>query len=1173
MTFWGVIATLVFFLGNLTPLAASPAKKLAEWNQLFEASSQASEAEDYQTALSKAKMALNFATKNFGNSAKPTALSNWHLASLYSDLEQDDKAKPLMQKAYKIAKKAFGKSSESYDILNSLAELNSLGGDITLAQKQYSQVYQFRKENLGLEDTSTLEALNSLAQMEEALGKLKTAGDLYQKALNTQKQIAEPDGDALLGSMEGLASIYKKQGSFTLAEELTEQILAVKVQAYGKEDYEYFSTLLSLGGIQLAKGNYERARDLILSAISGIATTEGAESPDLFLAKSSLGQAEEALGNYFAAEELYREVYKFDQKYYGEMDSNSIIDLNNLAGILRKKGEYEESEQRYTVAMQQIKEVLGADHPESLSIMNNLGLLFENRGFFDQAEPIMKEAYYKANSSLGPANPKTLAMANNLAGLYESQGVFNKSEVLYQKILATSESSFGLTDSRTTAFKNNLAYLYLMQENFAKAEPNFASVFKQWEQDLGLRHQKTLKSLNNLGRAQHGLKQFDAAEVTISQALKLRKEVLGIKHPDVVRSSIDLGSLLISKGDQIKAQHQLEGALALSEEVLGDKHQYTFDALNHLVRSQSAAGKNTKALLTAYKGFTRRNEFFNQVLWVAGENTRNGYISLHRHEQDRLLSLLMAEKHPVAAYLALEVSLKRKGLLLKIASETKKVIEMQADPVLTEMATKLEVSRKALADLTLKGPQGKSTEEFHAQVEAYEQTNNDLQAKLGQASIAFRDTIAVVSSDELVKALPADHALLDFMVYSTDGVEKVMAIVGVKSVKSCMGFFTCDDPTFTLVDLGDHKAIQDAVGYFRDSIMDDSIEPDELEEAGNDVYRLVWEPVYKKFGKLNRIYMIPDGIFNILPIDAIPDLAKGGYLLENYHIKILSSARDLVIPPPIKSKGEFVILAGPDYDTDYVPPTIKKAATSRSRSAVKDGIKLSPQGLRALAFDPLEGAKVEGQTILTVAQDKQARTDFTTGPKAEEQRLRDWKTPPRILHIATHGFFLKEEEKLKNRLLSISRGGAVKPPPPGDNPLLRAGLAFAGINSNAPLLGEIDSDNDGVLTAMEVLSLNLYGTEMVVLSACETGLGEIHAGEGVYGLRRAFQEAGVSNVVNSLWEVSDDATRDLMTGFYNRLLAGMDARDAMREAQLELLRSESWNHPYFWSAFQMVGRE
>ena len=167
--------------------------------------------------------------------------------------------------------------------------------------------------------------------------------------------------------------------------------------------------------------------------------------------------------------------------------------------------------------------------------------------------------------------------------------------------------------------------------------------------------------------------------------------------------------------------------------------------------------------------------------------------------------------------------------------------------------------------------------------------------------------------------------------------------------------------------------------------------------------------------------------------------------------------------------------------------------------------------------------------------------------------------PPEVLHIATHGFFLKEDQKLKKRLQGLSRGSS-SVPPPADNPLLRAGLAFAGLNANASMLGEIDTDNDGVLTAMEVLSLDLAGTQLVVLSACETGLGEIHEGEGVYGLRRSFQE------------VSDAGTQLLMTKFYDKLLAGMPAREAMREARLEMLDDVQWSAPFYWSAFVMVGR-
>ena len=127
------------------------------------------------------------------------------------------------------------------------------------------------------------------------------------------------------------------------------------------------------------------------------------------------------------------------------------------------------------------------------------------------------------------------------------------------------------------------------------------------------------------------------------------------------------------------------------------------------------------------------------------------------------------------------------------------------------------------------------------------------------------------------------------------------------------------------------------------------------------------------------------------------------------------------------------------------------------------------------------------------------------------------------------------------------------------------------INTNAPYLGEIDTDDDGVLTAMEVMRLRLAGTRIVILSACQTGLGEIHEGEGVYGLRRAFQEAGVSGVISSLWEVSDAGTQKLMTLFYKELLEGKPAREAFRETRLKMIRDPRWTHPYYWSAFVLFG--
>ena len=350
-----------------------------------------------------------------------------------------------------------------------------------------------------------------------------------------------------------------------------------------------------------------------------------------------------------------------------------------------------------------------------------------------------------------------------------------------------------------------------------------------------------------------------------------------------------------------------------------------------------------------------------------------------------------------------------------------------------------------------------------------------------------------------------------------------------------------------------------------------SSEDEDIKIVAYELWEPLWRPLMDYISDAESIFISPDSVLNVLPFDVLVDDSES-YLIENYDLRIISSSRDLAVNLVEPVSGDMLILAGPDFDSKKLleSPQAREVSRKRSRS-VAQGARMG-SGLRGLNFDPLPGAEKEGEVIKVVSDEKERKTSIFTLQSAEEQQLREITRPPEVLHIATHGFFLKEDEKLSKRIQGLARGGGNRLPPPADNPLLRAGLAFTGLNANAPLLGEIDTDNDGVLTAMEVLNLDLAGTQLVVLSACETGLGEIHEGEGVYGLRRSFQEAGVSNVVNSFWEVSDAGTQLLMTKFYAKFLGGMPAREAMREARLEMLETLEWSAPYYWSAFVLVGR-
>ncbi len=788
--------------------------------------------------------------------------------------------------------------------------------------------------------------------------------------------------------------------------------------------------------------------------------------------------------------------------------------------------------------------------------------IFEKGDLYDLAEPLIKDTLSKMEAAFGEAHPDTMRVRSNLGLIHESQGNFREAEPLYLKSLDMLKSAFGENHTDTIAVKNNLAFLYMLMEDFEASAQMFLEVEQQWVNLFGPEHQNSLKATNNLGRIYQKLDRLSEAEQQILNALNLRRSALGEKHIDSIRSMIDLGGVYLDQKRLPEAEKILTQALDLAENELGNLHPYTFDALNLLSKTLQVADKLQAAVELREVGFKRRSEFLDTMLWATGENAREGYIRLHRAEFNDYLSLLTQLDDDASAKRMIDASLQRKGLLLKVTSEIQQIATMTRDPALRELATQLENTRRELAAITLSGPtaetQGRHTEILYE----IEQKVNELQGELGRASIRYRTSIAQVSADLLIDMIPEGTALIDFMVYEDLGEEKLLASVITKQDNKVI---------YELVPYGDRRTVDDIVLEYREIIQDDLADEDELLDIGILAYEIVWKPLQDLLANTENIYVIPDGVLNILPFTALVDDDEN-YLIQNHDVRILTSGRDLIPNDYRLAVGEYLVLAGPDYDSeDVVSDAALEEAKGRRSSALKLGIRGAGGGLRGLKFDPLPGAEEEGRIIVDQVTSNDAENQNFFGESAQESILGSMSEPPEILHIATHGFFLEADDTLRKRILKAQRSADLHVPPPGDNPLLRAGLAFAGINTNAQFLGDIDTSNDGVLTALEVLDLNLSGTRLVVLSACETGLGEIHEGEGVYGLRRSFQEAGVAEVISSLWEVSDAGTQALMTDFYDNLLSGLPARDALRKVQLDLIDSPEWGYPYIWSAFMIVG--
>ena len=956
------------------------------------------------------------------------------------------------------------------------------------------------------------------------------------------------------------------QGDHEKAFDLYKGLLDIQTASLLAGDSVMLGNQVQLAELHRQQGEYAEAKEILLAVLAAAEQVQPRDDVVVFDAKSYLARVYEDLGDFPGAENMSNDVLAYEKATLGPAHPNTLTTMNNLAGIYRRQSRLTDAEILYKEVLEKYRKVFGDEHLGTVSVMNNLGLVYENKGLYDEAELLLRAGLEISKKVLGPNHLSTLANMNNLALLHESQGNFEQAEPHYLNAIESASWQFGADHPDTMAFANNLAYLYMMMQKYPESQKLFEKVFASWGASLGEQHRKTLKSMNNLARTFYHQDMFDKAEPLFDTALQNRRTVLGENHMDTLRSMHDLGVLYGAMKRYPDAEKLLRETLKRSEASLGDQHPYTFEAVNSLGKVLLEQKKLDDAFGILKTGFKRRSSFLNRMLWATGDNAREGYVRLHRPELNAYLHLLTQVDPTMAGREVLEVGLHRKGMLLKVTSEIQQIVQLGKNPKLTALSEALTTARKKLAALTLSGPSVETKDTHMSTIHDLEKEIDTLQMQLGQASRRFRQSVAKVGVDQLVEVLPEEAALVDFFTYrDAENVRRLVAGVLLKED---------GEEVYSIIKYEqDLHEIQEKIVEYREAIQDEGLDEEELVEMGQEVYGMIWESVAEIIGERTNVYLVPDDMLNILPFNALvnPD---GDWLLSSMDFHIISTSRDLLPNQIEMAKGDFLIMAGPDYESTKVvsKKIMTKVSGKRSASGLKDGMRAFAGGMRGLNFDPLPGAEKEGKVISKTAKTKKDNNIIHTQNAAQEQLMHQISTAPKMLHIATHGFFLKADENLKKRLLSLQRGSNVHLPPPGDNPMLRAGLAFAGINSSAPFLGEIPTENDGVLTALEVLGLNLTGTRMAILSACETGLGEIHEGEGVYGLRRAFQEAGVRTVISSLWEVSDAGTMALMTGLYGRIKEGKTVYEALRGSQRDLLAGTDFNYPYVWSAFMLVER-
>ncbi|HAI75993.1 MAG TPA: hypothetical protein DCM08_07055 [Microscillaceae bacterium] len=327
-------------------------------------------------------------------------------------------------------------------------------------------------------------------------------------------------------------------------------------------------------------------------------------------------------------------------------------------------------------------------------------------------------------------------------------------------------------------------------------------------------------------------------------------------------------------------------------------------------------------------------------------------------------------------------------------------------------------------------------------------------------------------------------------------------------------------------------------------------------------YGQFWSKIQAKLPpSISQVYLCADGVYHLVNLATLAHPETGEYVGDKLQISLLANAKDLQTAKSGKQlalTNELLLLGSPSYQVNLSEKTTADSTTYISRSFLP--IELTNG---SILIASLPGTLQEVQNIETIARPLGLNCKVLTGDNANEMVLNRIQNPS-ILHIATHGFFLanlppvNKNEQIRNQVIKLVQ-----------NPLLRSGLLLAG--AEQALRGmPLPANNDGILTAQEALQLGLAQTELVVLSACETGLGEVLTGEGVYGLQRAFLQAGADAVLMSLWKVSDEATTLLMTSFYEYLLVQrLPKSEALFQAQQTV--RQKFKEPYYWGAFVLIG--
>lgn len=918
------------------------------------------------------------------------------------------------------------------------------------------------------------------------------------------------------------------------------------------QSFEQIQQKYTEGLTAYQSGDIQRASQILKSAVAMAQQSFGAQSLEAVSPMMALGVVYMEMANYDQAEPMLTSSLAIVARAYGQKNETYAAICNNLSNLYVQQGLYDKAESKALEANAIITSITNRSNPEFGKTYYNLASIYTLKEEYAKADTYFDQAATAWRGVIDENNPLQAALYDGKAHAATKQGKYDKAKTYYEKALAIKANTIGENHIDYAKTCNNYSVLLYQFDDANLAIEYAEKAVSIYKAQLGENHPSIAIMLRTLSIAYVDNNELDKA-LQKAKDSKIIAEQWGHQTIEYALSCMHLGMV-----------HSFMGTYDLSEGLLKEAREI-LEGMGKVNGTEYIKLMNASALLYENMGridesgtfHQRANELTLQTIdrqfGVLSEEEKRLYFKTFDFHLGTFYSFVTKRytTHPEIAIQAYNMMLSTKGLLFESSRKIRRRIKQSKDASLKRLFADWQDQRKQIATAQTMTANERSANGYN--LSAMEDNANRLEKALATKSALFsklqnRNQPTWEDIRDRLKPYEAAVELVRVSYWAKEWQDSTIYVALIVRPE------TVGHPEIEIIEDGDYLETK-GLSKYQKSIQF------KVKDATS--YGTFWQAIASRLDGIQKVYLAPDGVYHAISLNGLLNPKTNTYLGNELDISVVKSTRDLLAPTQKQERAgrKAKLLGYPNYNAERqngTEETDSFEVRALSRGAATDQ---STRFFDGSNIPLLPGTRQEIENLTSILESSGIPSDEYLNNSASESAVKSWRSPY-IAHIATHGYFLKDQNLTSNK----DKIGGISSEALIENPLLRSGLLFAGARE------AIAEGGEGVLTAFEAMNLDLDDTELVVLSACETGLGEIRNGEGVYGLQRAFQAAGAKTIIMSLWTVNDDATQKLMTTFYkNWLSEGLSKRQAFKNAQVSL--AKEYPHPYYWAAFVMIGEE